>query len=304
VRSEKSGYTWAEETVTDLLLVESSPEVRAFQFNKRQEGGKRGTGADWLWWWIGDGGESFGALVQAKRLHKERDGRWKLDFDYKEGKQRALLMSAARALQVAPTYALYMGSPNYRSPIDCGWPHNSSDFQRCERCIRKTISLLPALLLTNGGIRNDPVRAYQLASPLEDLADPNVPVSAGPMHLSADMGEELVRFLLTQYRSGPRKVAKALVGQIRWARAGQFGLMTAEPLETRGEDFAFQKLPDDHGHWGEAYYPNVLRGLRNSPPGYVLELRSHDGPEVPFDVPFDPEELNLAGVVLVDAASA
>ncbi len=80
-------------------------------------------------------------------------------------------------------------------------------------------------------------------------------------------------------------------------------MITAEPVETRGEDFAFLNLPLTVATGKEAYYPNVLRGLRKSPPSYVLELRSHDEPEVSFDLPFDPEELNLAGIVIVDAAS-
>lgn len=131
--------------MTELLLLAAGPEVRAFPFNKRQEGGENGTGADWLWWWIGDEGVSFGMLVQAKRLKKKRDGRWDLEFGYNGGKQWASLMRAAQALQVAPTYALYMGSPRYRHPVACTKRHHPEEFTLCHRCIRKTVSLLPAL---------------------------------------------------------------------------------------------------------------------------------------------------------------
>lgn len=82
-RSEAQGLSWNEETITDLVLVDAAPLVTAIPFTKREEGGPSGTGADWLWWWIGDDGECFGTLVQAKRLKKGASGRWRIDFGYK-----------------------------------------------------------------------------------------------------------------------------------------------------------------------------------------------------------------------------
>lgn len=66
-RSEELGLTWAEETVTDILVVAASAHVKVVPFTRKQEGDV--VGADWLWWWVGQD-ESFGMLVQAKRLKK------------------------------------------------------------------------------------------------------------------------------------------------------------------------------------------------------------------------------------------
>ena len=289
-----------EETVTELLLLAAGPEVRAFPFNKRQEGGKNGTGADWLWWWIGDEGVSFGTLVQAKRLKKKPDGRWDLDFDYNAGKQWASLMRAAQALQVAPTYALYMGSPRYRHPVGCTKPHHPEDFTLCHRCIRKTVSLLPALLLAPGSaLCSDPAWAYDLAVPVEDLVDPNCHVATTPFCSDLELGSDLMRFLFSA-QTGPKRVAKELVEQIRLVRSGQFGLATADPVDISGEDYTFPTLPDDRLHVGEPYFPNILRGLRNSPPGYLLELLANDDPETVSQLAIGLGDVSLAGIVIVD----
>lgn len=298
--AEQAGFAWGEETVTELLLVAAGPEVRAFPFNKRQEGGNNGTGADWLWWWIGDEGVSFGTLIQAKRLKKKPDGGWDLDFDYNGGKQWASLMSAARALQVAPTYALYMGSPRYRHPVACTAPHHPEDFMLCDLCISKTVSLLPALLLAPGSaLGSDSAWAYELAAPLEDLVDPHRHVAAMPFYPHLELSPDLVRFLFSA-QTGPKRVAKELVEQIRRVRAGQFGLATADPVEVSSEDYAFPTLPDDRLHVGEPYFPNILRGLRNSPPDYVLELLAKDDPEPVSELTLGLDDVSLAGVVILD----
>lgn len=75
-------------------------------FNKREEAK---VGADWLWWWVGSGGESFGMLVQAKRLYVTGP-RWRFLFDHGHGKQRQALWEAAEALDVTPVYVVYLGT--------------------------------------------------------------------------------------------------------------------------------------------------------------------------------------------------
>lgn len=299
-KSERWGFSWAEETVTELLLVAASPEVRAVTFTKRQEGGHRGTGADWLWWWIGDNGESFGTLVQAKRLKKRSNGRWFIDFNYNSGQQQASLLATAKALNVAPTYALYFGPPFYRHPIPCDKHSHPANFAQCHRCIRKTVSLLPAILATpGGGVAYNPAEAYQLAVSLEDLVDPKTPIRTPQVALPLDIDSDLAG-LLFGTQGGPRKVARVLLEQAIRTRFSQYRLASAEKLEATSEDFTFSSLPDDQGHMPEPYFRNILRGLRNTPPDYVLDILTADTGTIAIDVPSAFEGADVAGVVIVD----
>lgn len=138
VKGEASGLGWDEETTTSIMLVEVPPLVKVVPFTRNQEGGDKrlkdggaGVGADWLWWWVGDDGTSFGMLVQAKRLKKDDKEQWTIDFGYKSGKQWKDLHATADALNVAPCYALYLGSPDYRKPVECGAKNHPSDFEQC-----------------------------------------------------------------------------------------------------------------------------------------------------------------------------
>jgi hypothetical protein len=87
VKGETSGLGWDEETITNTMLVEVPPLVKVVPFTRPQEGGDKrlkehgaGMGADWLWWWVGDDGTSFGMLVQAKRLKKDKNEEWLIDL--------------------------------------------------------------------------------------------------------------------------------------------------------------------------------------------------------------------------------
>lgn len=96
---ETSGLPWTEEPVTEILLSRTAPQVRFVTFTRRQEAQ---VGADWLWWWVAPGGESFGMIVQAKRLYVQKE-KWFFKFNHNAGQQRHALFRAAEALNVAPS---------------------------------------------------------------------------------------------------------------------------------------------------------------------------------------------------------
>lgn len=152
-RMEKAGFTWGEEAVTELVLRHAAPRVAAYPFNRNEEGGTCGTGADWLWWWIDRDGTAFGMFVQAKRLKKKdtKTASWDIDFTYKSGGQRAQLLATAEKLQVAAAYVLNFGSPNYTGDIqppddDPHLDHSNplTARQSCPGCMRKTVAFLSA----------------------------------------------------------------------------------------------------------------------------------------------------------------
>lgn len=305
VKGENSGLDWDEETTTNLMLVEVPPLVKVIPFTRLQEGGDKrlkelgaGVGADWLWWWVGDDGTSFGMLVQAKRLKKDKNEAWLIDFGYKSGKQWQDLHATANALQVAPSYALYLGSPNYRKPVECGVKNHSSDYEQCERCIRKSVSFYPSVLADGIGV--EPEVAYGQSIPLESLADPQADTETpNAQEWTFGLTPELKEFMTTEAAGVPQAVAKQLVSRARERRSLQFGIAMEETLtrdDQISEDFVFQSLPPDRGHLPAPYFLQILRGLRRTPPGYVLNALNGDS-AVGLDT------ANLAGLVVVSAGS-
>jgi hypothetical protein len=148
-------------------------------------------GADWLWWWVDSGGECFGMLVQAKRLH-HRGGQPRLDFRHNDGQQMSRLLSSARELQVPAVYALYFGGVESRGMI-CSEQHAND----CERCRRASVSLITALqaeLNSGGSLRDAATLAFNMSVPLEDFVDPAV--KAGPVQ-DLNLGE--VEFGLSEF---------------------------------------------------------------------------------------------------------
>ncbi|PAY23848.1 hypothetical protein CEY15_06300 [Dietzia natronolimnaea] len=81
---EAAGLQWTEEPVTEILLSRTSPRVRFATFTRKQEAK---VGADWLWWWVAPSGESFGMIVQAKRLYVDK-AKWSFKFNHNSGEQR------------------------------------------------------------------------------------------------------------------------------------------------------------------------------------------------------------------------
>lgn len=304
VKGETSGLDWDEETITNLVLAEAYPLVKVVPFTKLQEGGDKrlkergaGMGADWLWWWVGDDGASFGMLVQAKRLKKDKNDGWLIDFGYKSGKQWQDLHATADALQVAPSYALYLGSPNYRKPVGCGVKDHPSDYEQCERCIRKSVSFYPSVLADGIGV--EAAVAYRQSIPMESLADPQADTETpNAQKWMVGLTPELQEFMTTEAAGTPQAVARQLVSKARERRSLQ--LTAIEETLTRddqiSEDLMFESLPLDQGHLPAPYFLQILRGLRRTPPGYVLNALSGGAP-VGLDT------ANLAGLVIISAGS-
>lgn len=308
VASEAAGFTWGEEAITELVLVGAHPRVEAFPFNRNQEGGTEGTGADWLWWWIGNDGTAFGMLVQAKRLKKKKSGTWDIDFAYRSGHQRNRLFATAEKLRVAATYVLYFGSPNYRRDAeDWANPHSADpepiDVEKCEECQRKTVSFLAAHVARNYTWR-DAYMAYHRATPIEDLANPGARVKTPIVLPTLTLSDDLKAFI-DNPQFGPRLVAKNFLAHVMDHRIGQASLAVADhveaPLGDRVSDaLVFESLPDDRDHSGAQYFSEVLRGLRTVAPAYVLDLIHQDSSELPEGLGLSQEELaGLAGVVVV-----
>jgi len=102
------------------------------------------------------------------------------------------------------------------------------------------------------------------------LPPPTVP-------LAADL-----RDFLNQPQDGAREVAQAVMKLLITFRSGQFGLAVPEiaqpPSDSITADRVFTDLPDDRLHNGNRYFEHVLRGLRRTPPGYVLDIVNGNAP--------------------------
>lgn len=134
---------------------------------------------------------------------------------------------------------------------------------------------------------------------MESLADPQADTETPRAKTWVDgLTTELKEFLTSEATGVPQAVARQLVSKARERRSLQFNLV--EETLTRddqiSEDFMFASLPLDQGHLPAPYFLQILRGLRRSPPGYVLNALNGDSP-VGLDT------TNLAGLVVVRAGS-
>lgn len=279
---ETAQIPWTEEPVTEILLSRSFPEVRVASFNRRQESK---VGADWIWWWLGDDGESFGLLVQAKRLVVSGE-KWKFKFDHNEGEQQRTLFASAQELDIAPVYGLYLGTGAYRGPIGCGRPDHRSSV--CEGCERSSVSFLPAILTS--GVKTAE-STYERSVPMEELLVNSETQPSWLGAVDASLTDELRRFL-NEPQSGPRAVARSLLDLVLNERQKSFSksLSTTVRLDALGP--VFECLPSDTGHFTQPYFSTMLRGLVHAPPAYITELL------VSGEIAEPPLE-GIAGVVLV-----
>ncbi|MDQ6945276.1 MAG: hypothetical protein M3256_03160 [Actinomycetota bacterium] len=293
-QSEGAGFTWKEETVTDLVLAEVASSIKVVPFTRFQE---TRLGADWLWWWIDGDSEAFGMLVQAKRLRIDSK-RWKFEFGYNKGVQKRTLLRAARHLGVPATYGLYLGTSIYRRPASCGASHAK---QTCIQCRRTTVSVMPALLGDSSFVVDGP-STYSRSVALEDLAKRRLSRGTALSHVIPALRPTLdprLRAFLSQPQRGARRIAQELLEALLLVREGQFeaALATQVPYETLTP--VFDTLPADRGHFGEPYFPHILNGLRRVAPGYVLDAEYADASIGAPSELTDAPEANVAGVVVV-----
>ncbi len=281
---ESSGLQWTEEPVTEVLLSRAAPEVSFATITRRQEAK---VGADWLWWWIAPNGESYGLLVQAKRLYVD-GARWSFKFDHNAGEQRRSLFEAAAALDVAPVYSLYLGTQRYRGPADCG--RVSHETEDCADCAVLAVSLMPANLAVSHLV-TDAHDTYSQSIALEAAFDNAEGQSAWLGAITADLTPDLREFLHTP-QGGVRAIARSLVDRVLQVRQGQFSKNVEAAIRTERLGAIFPELPGDRGHFGSPYMPLLLRGLLHSPPAYVVSMIAGEPlGEAPAD--------NVAGVVLI-----
>jgi hypothetical protein len=291
-RASQIGITWQEETVSELLWVNTHVNgqmpVQVADFNKPEEGR---VGADWLWWFVDNTGECLGVLVQAKRL-KHDSGRPALDLRYKRSglpiDQMTKLFRTARQLCVPAAYVLYFGPVEDRG-LQCGPAHAIS----CESCRRKAIAILPGLRAQFvPEDKHDAAQpAFEQCLALEDFAD-TAQNQEPAVHIGAEpLPQDLQRWM-TEQQAGARTVAKRIYQMIirpdeLWHSADVANRVQMPP------DAVFQDVPLDVGHFGQPYIAHILRGLRREPPSYVLDIRVGATPS------FGPEFDDIGGVVVL-----
>lgn len=286
---ENRGLNWKEETITDMLLAFCAPWVEFRTFTRGEE---KENGADWLWWWVAENGEAFGMLVQAKRL--KPDG-LRIDFGYGKGTQRRRLLESAAFLGVPATYALYLGTSEFRAGRYCrlGLRH----FEPCDYCDPSTVSLVPALLTQDDDPldpRPQPKSAISASIPLEWLTDPARQSSVAWDPNWKVMSERLREFCSEQ-QAGARRVAQRVLQGLIERRASYLshGAPSAVALRETDSGQVFPSLPADAGPFEEAYFGHVLRGLRERAPWYVEQIL------VGGDTQNDPPLDGLGGIVVV-----
>lgn len=275
--------SWMEEPVTEILLSRTAPQVRFATFTRMQESK---VGADWIWWWVAPSGESFGMLVQAKRLNVQGDT-WSFKFDHNNGAQRRALFEAAAALEIAPIYSLYLGTQRYRGDASCGLESHTT--QDCGNCSVLAVSLMPAVLAERALVA-DAYSTYERSVALEKAFDNAQTQSAWLGAINADLTDD-VRAFLNEPQVEVRAIARSLVDRVLAVRQGQFSKNVEQMVLSEHLGRVLPDLPGDRGHFPEPYLPLMLRGLVHAPPDYVIAMMAGDALGEP------PAE-SVAGVVL------
>ncbi len=103
------------------------------------------------------------------------------------------------------------------------------------------------------------------------------------------IARDLTAFLYDPQLSA-KAVARHLLKQVIDVRIGQFSLDVGD-VRVASEQ-VYRDLPDGRGHMYEPYFPNILRGLRTSPPSYVYDLLEGRAIEAPMPP-------SIAGVVVL-----
>lgn len=92
---------------------------------------------------------------------------------------------------------------------------------------------------------------------------------------------------LSEPQDGARAVAREVFAKVSLRRMSEFGGLIEEsappqPLdapEVVTSDQVFTDLPADQLHNRVEYFDHVLRGLRRTPPGYVLDVLNDNAPD-------------------------
>lgn len=291
---ELAALRWSETTITEIVLAHAATAVYVVPFTQPAEAV---SGADWVWWWVDDR-SAYGMLIQAKRL-RIKNGKWSFGFGYLAGSsrspQRELLRSTAKALDLLPVYALYLGTGNYRSWESCSDGHRK---QNCPSCIKRSVSLMPELLATDM-FMEDSGSVYESSVALEELWTPATERAWLSPLLDSQLEPELREFLHTR-QDGTRAVTRSMMDRVLRARYGAFSASLAEQtIRLGGHDelgHVFGEVPDDTGHFHLPYFEHTLTPLRHAPPGYVLDIMAGevDREQLASDMPE-----NVAGVGVV-----
>ncbi|WP_433521657.1 DUF6615 family protein [Nocardia pseudovaccinii] len=292
---ERARLRWSETTITEIVTAHTSRAVTVVPFTQRAEAL---SGADWVWWWVDSAG-AYGMLVQAKRVTVTSSA-WNFDFGYTATgaarSQREVLRSAAAMLGLLPVYALYLGTGDYRRWEHCADIHRR---WRCIQCIKRTVSLMPALLADERNVC-DAASTYERSVALEDLWT-GCPASA-PLRpaLRNQLAPELSDFLQNR-QDGTRAVTRSMIDSVLKSRFGQFAAVSTSVAGVHNGEHdrlgsVFGDVPDDTGHWGLRYFEHTLNPLLHTPPHYVLEIMTGDFDEdrLALDMPE-----NIAGIVVV-----
>jgi uncharacterized protein DUF6615 len=279
---------WHEQTATDLLCAAAYPAVRYVPFTAPQE---RVVGADWLWWWVGETGECFGMLVQAKNLYRVRSS-WSIDFEYRNGEQMRSLFEAAHVLKVPAGYLLYCGNLHYRKGLQCEGAHGDLP---CSDRERAGVTFLTALMVRYllgrdwGRPSEAAVAAFHHSVPLEDLVDPDV-AQHPIMDLNLRFLDLSLREFLVRPQTDVRRIARHIFADVSRTRLHQFAAAVADRVDA--ETSVFTEFPADMGHFGLPYFSHILRGLRPRLPQYIEAIL--DGRDISGVIPD-----NVVGVVVV-----
>ncbi|MGV9413146.1 hypothetical protein ACWDOP_24840 [Nocardia sp. NPDC003693] len=286
---ERAHLRWGETTITEIVTAHTARAVNVVPFTQPAEAL---SGADWVWWWVDSTG-AYGMLVQAKRVTVTNTA-WNFDFGYSS--QREALHSAAAALGLLPVYALYLGTGDYRKWESCTDIHRRV---RCIHCIKRTVSLMPALLADERFVY-DATSTYRQSVALEDLwtgSPASVPLRPA---LRNQLPPELSDFLRTQ-QDGTRAVTRSMIDLVLRARNNQFAAVSTSLTRNHNEDHdrlgsVFGDFPDDIGHWGLRYFAHTLEPLLQAPPPYVLGIMSggYDQDRLAMNMPE-----NVAGIIVV-----
>lgn len=245
--SEQADLSWSEHAITEIVIAHAAREVHVVSFTQPAESV---SGADWVWWWV-DGKSAYGMIVQAKRA-TVRGGKWTFDFGYLAGsakqEQRNLLISTARQLELMPVYSLYLGTGDYRMWERCSNDHRPG---RCLSCVKRTVSLMPALLADESYVKSAKT-TYDRSVAMEELWTLS---PAGAM-LIPELEDELPADLsdfLRKRQNGTRAVTRAMIDRMLKVRLGQLEVALASVSSVYSGQHdelgrVFKDVPDDTGH--------------------------------------------------------